>query len=173
MTATSARPAAPIAFERKLAQWNSLGLEKPWASLPRPWVFTNGCFDILHRGHVTYLAEAKSYGATLIVGINSDASVHRLNKGIDALDQRPINSLEDRMYVLAALESVDIVLPFEDDTPLALIQSLHPDILIKGGDWPIEKMVGAADVLNWGGNVYSIPFRVERSTSALVRKLRA
>ncbi|MDA8389811.1 MAG: D-glycero-beta-D-manno-heptose 1-phosphate adenylyltransferase [Gammaproteobacteria bacterium] len=136
--------------------------------LPRPVVFTNGCFDILHRGHVTYLEEARLLGASLVVGVNSDASVRRLAKG----PERPINGLEDRMAVLAALESVSLVVAFEDDTPLALIRAVRPDVLVKGGDWPVQAIVGAAEVMGWGGSVHSIPFRFDRSTTKIVQAIR-
>lgn len=138
------------------------------ACLPRPLVFTNGCFDILHRGHVTYLAQARALGAALIVGVNSDDSVRRQNKGAD----RPINCLEDRMAVLAALGSVDGVIGFDDDTPLALIQLIHPDVLVKGGDWPVDAMVGGREVLGWGGQVHSIPFLHTTSTTATLTRIR-
>ena len=138
------------------------------ARLPRPLVFTNGCFDILHRGHVTYLAQARALGAALIVGVNSDDSVRRQNKGAD----RPINCLEDRMAVLAALGSVDGVIGFDDDTPLALIQLIHPDVLVKGGDWPVDAMVGGREVLGWGGQVHSIPFLHTTSTTATLTRIR-
>ena len=139
------------------------------ARLPRPLVFTNGVFDILHRGHVTYLAQARALGASLIVGVNSDASVKRLGKGED----RPINSEADRMAVLAALECVSLVTCFAEDTPLAAILASHPDVLVKGGDWAVDKMVGAAEVRGWGGSVHSIPFLFERSTTATLAKVRA
>jgi rfaE bifunctional protein nucleotidyltransferase chain/domain len=131
-------------------------------------VFTNGCFDILHRGHVTYLEEARALGRSLVVGINSDASIRRLNKG----PERPINGLEDRAALLAALESVSLVLPFDDDTPLALIRAIQPDVLVKGGDWAPDTIVGASDVHATGGRVVSIPFRFERSTTALIKAIR-
>lgn len=139
------------------------------AALPRPLVFTNGCFDILHRGHVTYLAQARALGASLIVAANTDASVKRLGKGGD----RPFNQLDDRMSVLAALESVALVTWFDEDTPLQRILDVRPDILVKGGDWPVEKIVGYAEVLSWGGSVHSIPFEVNRSTTSLVERIRA
>lgn len=138
------------------------------ARLARPLVFTNGCFDILHLGHVTYLAQARALGATLVVGVNSDASVKRLGKG----DDRPVNTQHDRMAVLAALESVSLVVPFDEDTPLQLILACRPDILVKGGDWPVEKIVGAREVMGWGGQVHSIPFIHQRSTTALLNKIR-
>lgn len=139
------------------------------AVLPRPVVFTNGCFDLLHRGHVAYLEEARALGASLIVGVNTDASARRLNKGAG----RPVNPLEDRLAVLAALESVSLVIPFEEDTPLALIERVRPDHLVKGGDWPVDKIVGHELVRAYGGRVHSIPFRFERSTTDLIRRIRA
>ena len=137
-------------------------------SLQRPLVFTNGVFDILHRGHVTYLAQARAQGSSLVVALNSDASARRLGKGED----RPINPLADRMAVIASLEATSLVTWFEEDTPLALILSCKPDILVKGGDWKPEAIVGAADVRSWGGSVLSIPFEHERSTTALVDRIR-
>ncbi|MGA7948719.1 MAG: D-glycero-beta-D-manno-heptose 1-phosphate adenylyltransferase [Thiobacillaceae bacterium] len=137
--------------------------------LPRPRVFTNGCFDILHRGHVSYLAQARALGACLIVGVNTDASVHRQNKG----SNRPINTLSDRMAVLAALESVSLVVPFDEDTPLNLILAIRPEVLVKGGDWPVEDIVGSRELMGWGGQVHSIPFLYQQSTTALLNKIRA
>src|SRR5512140_3270685 len=128
------------AFEAKLCAADELAARV--AALPRPLVFTNGCFDVLHRGHVTYLAQARALGASLIVGVNSDASVKRQGKG----DDRPINAEQDRMAVLAALESVSLVVKFDEDTPLNLILATHPDMLVKGGDWRIENIVGAREV---------------------------
>ncbi|WP_413463277.1 D-glycero-beta-D-manno-heptose 1-phosphate adenylyltransferase [Acidithiobacillus ferrooxidans] len=148
-----------------LRDWEALGEA---CTFRRPLVFTNGVFDVLHRGHVQYLAEARAEGACLVVGVNSDASVRRLGKGAD----RPVNSEEDRMAVLAGLQAVDFVTVFDDDTPLKLIQHLQPDVLIKGGDWPIERIVGADWVQAGGGRVLSIPFRHERSTTALLQKIR-
>lgn len=156
---------AGVNFEKKIhAREQLLGL----VAHDRPLVFTNGCFDILHRGHVTYLAQARALGDGLIVALNSDDSVRRLNKG----PARPLNPLADRMAVIAALASVEWVTWFDEDTPLETIVMLRPDILVKGGDWPIEKIVGAQEVLAGGGHVHSIPFQFERSTSALVAKLR-
>ena len=137
--------------------------------LPRPLVFTNGVFDILHRGHVTYLAQARALGASLVVGVNSDASVKRLGKG----DGRPVNALEDRLAVLAALESVSLATWFDEDTPLELIRLVQPEVLVKGGDWAPENIVGADLVRARGGSVHSIPFRHDRSTSALLAKIRS
>jgi rfaE bifunctional protein nucleotidyltransferase chain/domain len=136
--------------------------------LARPIVFTNGVFDLLHRGHVTYLAQARAQGASLIVALNDDASTRRLGKG----DDRPINLLEDRLAVVAALESVSLVTWFSDDTPLALIQVVSPQVLVKGGDWPVEKIVGAEWVQARGGQVLSIPFEHERSTTRMLQKIR-
>lgn len=139
------------------------------AQLPRPLVFTNGCFDIIHRGHVTYLGQARALGAAMIVALNTDASVRRQGKG----DDRPINTLEDRAAVMAALGCVDLVTWFDEDTPIARILDCKPDILVKGGDWPVEKIVGYTEVLAWGGSVHSIPFEVDRSTTALLGKIRS
>jgi D-glycero-beta-D-manno-heptose 1-phosphate adenylyltransferase len=138
------------------------------ATLRRPVVFTNGCFDILHRGHVTYLEEARALGESLVLGVNTDSSVKRLNKSPD----RPINTLEDRMAVLAALESVSLVVAFDEDTPLELIRLVRPDHLVKGGDWSVDRIVGHEFVHAYGGKVHSIPFRFERSTTDLVRRIR-
>lgn len=153
------------AFEHKLCKRENLAARV--AALPRPLVFTNGCFDILHRGHVTYLAQARALGAALVVGVNSDDSVRRQNKAPD----RPINPLADRMAVLAALESVSLVVPFDEDTPLELILALRPDMLAKGGDWPVESIVGAREVKAWGGQAHSIPFTHQCSTTALIKKI--
>ncbi len=131
-------------------------------------MFTNGVFDLLHRGHATYLARARAMGACLVVALNSDASARRLGKGAE----RPLNPLEDRMALVAALEPVDAVTWFEEDTPAALIEAVRPDVLVKGGDWPAEKIVGAVAVLARGGRVASIPFEHQRSTTALVEKIR-
>jgi rfaE bifunctional protein nucleotidyltransferase chain/domain len=137
-------------------------------SCTRPLVFTNGVFDILHRGHATYLDEASALGATLLVALNSDASAKRLGKG----DDRPLNRLADRVAVVAALESVRLVTWFDEDTPLELIRACRPDVLVKGGDWKPEAIVGAAEVQARGGSVHSIPFRHQLSTSALLEKIR-
>ena len=150
----------------KLAIPNNL--EFQLRDVPRPYVFTNGVLDILHRGHVTYLAQARALGASLIVAINSDSSVRRLGKG----DDRPINSTEDRMAVIAALECVDLVTSFEEDTPLNLINTIKPEILVKGGDWPVELIVGSAEVTSWGGKIFSIPFEYQTSTSKTIERIR-
>lgn len=143
-------------------------LERWLPALARPLVFTNGVFDILHRGHVTYLARARALGASLLVALNSDASARRLGKGAE----RPLNALEDRMAVVASLEAVDAVTWFDADTPEALIAACRPDVLVKGGDWAPERIVGAQGVLARGGKVISVPFEHERSTTALVRRIR-
>jgi rfaE bifunctional protein nucleotidyltransferase chain/domain len=138
------------------------------AALPRPLVFTNGVFDLLHRGHATYLAQARELGAALVVALNSDASARGLGKG----DGRPVNTLEDRMALVAALGAVDAVTWFEAETPAALIESLRPEVLVKGGDWPVAKIVGGKETLARGGRVVSIPFVHQRSSSALLEKLK-
>lgn len=138
-------------------------------SLARPLVFTNGCFDILHRGHTTYLEQARNLGAALVVGVNSDESVKRQNKGPD----RPLNPLQDRMSVLASLACVDLVVSFDEDTPANLIEQIEPDVLVKGGDWAIEKIVGADFVQARGGQVHSIAFEFDRSTTSLVERIRS
>lgn len=138
------------------------------AQLKGPVVFTNGVFDLLHRGHVTYLDQAAQEGNSLIVAVNADASVKRLGKG----DDRPINTQIDRMAVLAALECVSLVTWFDEDTPLNAILAARPHVLVKGGDWPVEKMVGAKEVQSWGGRAVSIQFEHERSTTATLNKIR-
>ncbi|HPU52444.1 MAG TPA: D-glycero-beta-D-manno-heptose 1-phosphate adenylyltransferase [Burkholderiaceae bacterium] len=166
---TGSRPAPAHGipdFEQKIVA--AADLRAAAARLPAPRVFTNGVFDLLHRGHVTYLAQARSLGASLIVAVNDDASVRRLGKG----DDRPINACADRMAVLAALGMVDLVVSFEDDTPLALILAARPEVLVKGGDWPVDRIVGAQAVRGWGGEVHSIPFEHERSTTAMLAKIR-
>lgn len=164
---TDALPTSPAAvdFERKICAPAALPFRL--SSLARPLVFTNGCFDILHRGHVTYLSQARALGANLLVALNSDASVRRQGKG----DDRPINPLADRVAVIAALASVDIVTWFDEDTPLDLIRMLRPDVLVKGGDWRVEQIVGARDVASWHGSVHSIPVLHPTSTTALLRRI--
>ena len=131
-------------------------------------MFTNGVFDLLHRGHVTYLEQARALGAGLIVALNADASARRLGKGAG----RPLNTLADRLALVAALASVDAVTSFEEDTPAALIEALRPEVLVKGGDWPVEKIVGGRETLARGGRVVSIPFEHQRSTSELLEKIK-
>ena len=130
-------------------------------------VFTNGCFDILHKGHVAYLQAAKSLGDILIVGMNTDDSVKRL-KG----SERPVNSLEDRAFVLSSLRSVDYVVPFDEDTPLSLIESIMPDILVKGGDYTIDTIIGAKEVIANGGAVEIIPFVEGKSTTSIIEAIK-
>jgi rfaE bifunctional protein nucleotidyltransferase chain/domain len=138
------------------------------AALARPVVFTNGVFDVLHRGHVTYLEQARGLGASLVVAVNTDASVKRLDKG----DDRPINPLDDRMAVLAGLAAVDLVVPFDEGTPRALILACRPDILVKGGDYSAATTAGAAETIAAGGRFVAIPFAHDRSTTALIRRIR-
>jgi len=132
-------------------------------------VFTNGVFDLLHAGHVALLEAARAAGDALVVGVNSDVSVRRLGKGPD----RPLVAGAERARVLAALAAVDCVVLFDEDTPLALIQRLHPDVLVKGADYAPEAIVGAAEVEGWGGRVVRVPLVEGKSTTDLVRKLRA
>jgi rfaE bifunctional protein nucleotidyltransferase chain/domain len=131
-------------------------------------VFTNGCFDIIHKGHVTYLNEAKKLGDLLVIGLNSDASVKRL-KG----PERPINNEQDRLYVMSQLKPVDFVEIFTEDTPLNLIKSIQPRILVKGGDWKIEQIVGGKEVIENGGEVYSLNFVDGYSTTNIIHKIQA
>lgn len=130
-------------------------------------VFTNGCFDILHKGHITYLNEAKSLGDVLIIGVNSDASVKKL-KGSD----RPVTNEQDRMYALDNLKAVDYVALFTEDTPYNLIKDIVPDVLVKGGDWKVQDIVGSDIVLNNGGEVKSLNFVSGYSTSSILDKIR-
>jgi rfaE bifunctional protein nucleotidyltransferase chain/domain len=153
-------------FEKKICEPRDLA--QRLKQIPRPLVFTNGCFDILHRGHVTYLAQAAALGRSMIVALNTDASVKRQGKG----DDRPINNQQDRMAVMASLDSVSLVTWFDEDTPLNLILLCKPDVLVKGGDWTVDKIVGAPEVKGWGGQVYSIPFIFDRSTTATLNKIR-
>lgn len=136
--------------------------------LPRPLVFTNGVFDILHRGHATYLDAAAQLGASLVVAVNTDASARRLGKG----PERPLNGQEDRAALLAAMACVDAVTTFEEDTPEALIAELRPDVIVKGGDYDMATLPETALVESWGGKAVAIPFEFTRSTTALVQKIR-
>jgi rfaE bifunctional protein nucleotidyltransferase chain/domain len=164
-TAAAAATALP-AFESKIVAPDELA--ERLAAVPRPLVFTNGCFDIVHRGHVTLLAQARALGAALLVAVNSDASVKRLGKG----DERPVNALADRLAVIAALEAVTLVTWFDEDTPLQRILDCRPEVLVKGGDWPVEKIVGNREVCACGGRVLSLPFIHQTSTTALLEKIR-
>ena len=156
----------PPSFESKIVA--PVDLAARLAQLPRPLVFTNGCFDIVHRGHVTLLAQARALGQSMLVALNSDASVKRLGKG----DDRPVNALADRLAVIAALECVTLVTWFDEDTPIARILESRPDVLVKGGDWPVDRIVGHSEVAGWGGKTVSIPFIHQKSTTALLDKIR-
>jgi rfaE bifunctional protein nucleotidyltransferase chain/domain len=153
-------------IERKICKPEDLAARV--AGLKRPLVFTNGVFDLLHRGHVSYLAQARALGGSLLVAANSDASARGLGKGAG----RPVNALEDRLAVLAALEAVTLVTWFEEETPFELILAVKPDVLVKGGDWKPEAIVGAKEVKSWGGTVHSIPLLAGRSTTALIGRIR-
>ena len=139
------------------------------AQLAQPVVFTNGVFDVLHKGHVTYLAQARELGASLVVAINTDASARRLGKGPD----RPLNNEADRAAMLAALESVSLVTFFDEDTPLELIRELKPAVLVKGGDYDMDKLAEGAFVRSYGGRSLAIPFVAGYSTTNLVQRIRA
>lgn len=153
-------------FEEKIVSPDKI-IEKI-KQLPKPIVFTNGCFDIIHRGHVSYLAQARALGGSLILALNTDASVKRQGKG----DDRPINALENRAAVCAALQSVDLITWFDEDTPFNLIELIQPDILVKGGDWQPENIVGAKETVARGGQVHSIPFLHQTSTTKTLEKIR-
>mgnify|MGYP000455660200 FL=1 len=157
----------PPSFESKVCSPELLAARI--ASLPRPLVFTNGVFDILHRGHASYLSQARALGASLVVGVNSDASVKMLGKG----DDRPINSEADRQALLAALESVDMTILFTEQTPVSLIEKIRPDIYVKGGDYEIDTLPETQVVKSWGGKAIAIPFLYERSTTSLLGKIRS
>ena len=160
----------PAPSDRKIYDpAGGIALDDWVADLPRPLVFTNGCFDLLHRGHASYLEQAAALGAALLVGVNSDDSMRLLGKG----PARPINPAADRMALLAALASVDGVVAFHQATPLALIEQVKPEHLVKGGDWPTEKIVGAKEVAAWGGQVHSLAFQFQRSTSDLIERIRS
>ena len=143
-------------------------LASSWRASGQRLVFTNGVFDVLHRGHVSYLAQARDLGQRLIVGLNTDASARRLNKGPD----RPLNHEADRAMVVAALESVSLVTWFDEDTPLALIDALRPDVIVKGGDYDMSKLAETALVQRWGGEALALPFVAGYSTTQLVQKIR-
>ena len=155
-----------VSFYKKICDRSAL--PSKMAHLPKPVVFTNGVFDILHRGHVTYLAQARELGASLVVAVNTDESVKRLGKGED----RPINSCEDRMAVLAALESVSAVVAFDEDTAQCLVRECRPDIYVKGGDYVMKSIPEGKEVLAYGGKVQAIDFEYDRSTTALLDKVR-
>lgn len=163
-------PAPPLplpTFLDKLCPRERLG--ERLASLPRPMVFTNGVFDLLHRGHVCYLAQARALGACLVLGLNSDTSARLLGKGPD----RPLNAEGDRACVLAALAAVDLVTWFDERTPCALLQLVKPDLYVKGGDYDIETLEETRLVRSWGGDARAIPFVEGYSTSALVKRIKS
>ena len=158
-------PAMPD-FEKKICPRDELAARV--AQLPKPVVLTNGVFDILHRGHVTYLAQARELGASLVVAANTDASVKRLGKG----DDRPLNNCDDRMALLAALESVSLVVPFDEDTALEVVQQARPDIYAKGGDYDMTAIPEGRAVAAYGGRAVAIDFEHDRSTTKLLAKAR-
>lgn len=138
------------------------------AGLPRPWVFTNGVFDLLHRGHVQYLQAARAQGASLIVALNSDVSARGLDKG----PGRPVQAEQDRVWVVAALEAVSVVTLFDEPTPQALLQRLRPDLYVKGGDYDMSRLAESALVASWGGRALAMPFVAGHSSSGIVARLR-
>lgn len=154
-------------FRDKICDWTEAGRRRLEAKRNgNKVVFTNGCFDILHVGHITYLEEARALGDILVVGLNSDASVHRLKGG-----NRPIKNLDNRAAILAGLASVDLVVEFEEDTPFSLIRHLLPDVLVKGGDYNLEDIVGADVVVENGGEVRSLDFVPGYSSSNIINKM--
>jgi rfaE bifunctional protein nucleotidyltransferase chain/domain len=157
---------APPAFLSKIVR----RADAPAAvrALPGPVVFTNGVFDVLHRGHATYLAQARSLGGSLVVAVNTDASARRLGKG----PERPLNAEQDRAVLLAALESVSLVTWFDEDTPVELLAELRPDLYVKGGDYDMATLAETRLVQGWGGRALAIPFVDGYSTTALVHKIR-
>jgi len=155
-------------FEAKIVSADELQRRLESGRIARPLVFTNGVFDILHRGHVTYLDRAAQLGHSLVVALNTDASVRRLGKG----DDRPLNVLEDRLAMVAALGCVAVVTWFDEDTPLELIQALRPELIVKGGDYDMEVLPETAAVRSWGGDARAIPFEFQRSTTGLLAKIR-
>jgi rfaE bifunctional protein nucleotidyltransferase chain/domain len=156
-------------FEEKMVlDDDSTHLQELLAHLPKPIVMTNGVFDILHRGHVTYLARARALGASLVVAVNTDASVKRLGKG----EERPINVCADRLAVLAALEAVDVVLAFDEDTALEAVLKVKPDVYVKGGDYQMDAIPEGKAVLAYGGQVHAIAFEHDRSTTKLLAKVK-
>ena len=159
-------PSKP-SFESKICHPDDLSTAL--ARLARPIVFTNGVFDILHRGHASYLDQARKLGGSLVVGVNTDASVKMLGKG----DDRPINSESDRQALLAALASVDLVVLFSEKTPVELLKCVRPDIYVKGGDYAIDTLEETRLVKSWGGSATAIPFIYERSTTSLLGRIRS
>jgi rfaE bifunctional protein nucleotidyltransferase chain/domain len=156
----------PLSYEQKIVARGDLALRA--RALARPLVLTNGVFDILHRGHVTYLSRARALGASLVVAVNSDASVRSLGKG----DERPINGQTDRAAIVAALECVDMVTIFEESVPLPVLEIVRPEIYVKGGDYDIAATPEARLAQTWGARAVAIAFEHERSTSALLERVR-
>ena len=154
-------------FEKKMCEPSDLA--QRLSQLPKPVVLTNGVFDLLHRGHVTYLAQARALGGSLVVAVNTDASVRRLGKG----SERPINTCEDRMAVLAALQAVDLVVAFDEDTALETVEIARPDIYVKGGDYEMDQIPEGRAVIAYGGQVKAIAFEHDRSTTKTLAKLRS
>jgi rfaE bifunctional protein nucleotidyltransferase chain/domain len=154
-------------FESKICHAGEL--PEALAKLARPIVFTNGVFDILHRGHASYLDQARKLGGSLVVGVNTDASVKMLGKG----DDRPINAEADRQALLAALASVDLVVLFSEKTPIELLKRVRPEIYVKGGDYAIDTLEETQLVKSWGGTAMAIPFIYERSTTSLLGRIRS
>ena len=157
----------PADFNAKLA--TRAQAAQRMAQLAKPVVFTNGVFDVLHRGHATYLAAARAQGGSLVVALNTDASARRLGKGAD----RPLNNEQDRAALVAALESVTMVTWFDEDTPLQIIDALRPDVLVKGGDYDMKRLKEAALVESYGGKAFALSFVDGYSTTALVKKIRS
>ena len=145
----------------------ALRLRKNWHERDKRVVFTNGCFDLLHPGHVNYLEDAKKLGDILIIGLNSDDSIRNLKGPL-----RPVNDLADRAHMLAALRSVDLVVPFSEDTPINLIKALLPDVLVKGGDYVPDDIVGAKEVSKAGGEVIVVPFLGGYSSTTLINRIK-
>ena len=158
-----------VGFESKILTPDQCAAWRQSAHCARPVVFTNGVFDLLHRGHVTYLDQAAQLGGSLIVAVNTDASAKRLGKG----PERPLNTMMDRMALLAALSSVAAVTYFDDDTPYELIERLRPDVIVKGGDYDMAQLPETALVESWGGKAVAIAFEYQRSTTSLVKKIQA
>ncbi|MES2127411.1 MAG: adenylyltransferase/cytidyltransferase family protein [Pseudomonadota bacterium] len=154
-------------FEEKIC--TRADLAQRVAALPKPVVLTNGVFDILHRGHVTYLAQARALGGSLVVAANTDASVKRLGKG----DDRPLNNCADRMALLAALESVSLVVDFDEDTALEVLEEAHPEIYAKGGDYDMTAIPEGKAILAYGGKAVAIDFAHDRSTTKLLARVRS
>jgi rfaE bifunctional protein nucleotidyltransferase chain/domain len=160
-------PDTPPAFLSKIC--DRAQVAHALLTLPKPWVFTNGVFDVLHRGHVMYLAQARSLGGSLIVALNTDASVRRLGKG----DDRPLNNQMDRAVVMASQQAVSLVTWFDEDTPVQIIAEIRPDTLVKGGDYDMAKLPETALVQSWGGRALALPFVQGYSTTRLLERIRA